>query len=204
MHPWKRSRRAGFTLIEILVVLALMSIIALFSFPALQRMINRGKIQGITTQTSILMQQARFEAIKRGEATFVVADADGGQVLVVTDDNGDGQWNTATDTVVSRAPLPTGVKFWAAGEAPNGAGAVTFTPALACTPTCPTGGGVAYRTDGSVSSDSGAFRFGDQKDNFTEVAVAIAATGRIEVRKYDPTDNKYHVQGDNGKPWSWN
>ena len=203
MAPSKPSRRDGFTLIEILVVLALMSIIALFSFPALQRMISRSKIQGITTQTSILMQQARFEAIKRGLATFVVADAGRGEIAVVTDDNGDGQWNTATDTVLARAPLPNGVKFWAAGEAPNGANAVTFAPALACTPSCPSGGGVAYRTDGSVNG-MGAFRFGDMKDNFTEVAIAIAATGRLEVRKYDAGDSKYHVQGDNGVAWSWN
>jgi len=203
MDSWKHSRRAGFTLIEILVVLALMSIIALFSFPALQRMINRSKIQGITTQTSVMMQQARFEAIKRGVPTFVVADAASGEVKVVQDVNGDGQWDTATDTVLARAPLPNGVHFWAAGESPNTPDCVTFFPALTCTPTCPAGGGVFYRTDGSVNS-TGAFRFGDKKDNFTEVAVVTAATGRIEVSKYDATDNKCHVQGDNGKPWSWN
>jgi prepilin-type N-terminal cleavage/methylation domain-containing protein len=204
----KPVRSSGFTLIEVIVVLALMVILLLFSFPSLLKTIHRSKLLGITSQASVLMQQARFEAIKRNVSVFVVADLTYRSISVVTDDNGNGVWDIATDGARARADLPARISFWYATDAAaNGAKAVTFSP-LTCSPACSNRFAAVYRPDGSVT-ESGAFRFGDELGNFTEVKVMSTATGRPEAHKYDPTssagtvDEKYVVNGDNTKAWTW-
>jgi prepilin-type N-terminal cleavage/methylation domain-containing protein len=203
----KSSHRAGFSLIEIIVVLAVMGIVLLFSFPALLKMMNRGKLMGITSQTSIMMQQARFEAIKRNTQAFVIADYSQNALRLVTDDNGNGTWDVTTDTERARIVLPSKISFWGAVDggspdaAPQGANASSFAAAT-CTPSCANTYAAVYKPDGSVAA-TGAFRFGDGRGNFTDVYVATPATGRIEARKWDPTDSTYHVNGYNGKAWAW-
>jgi prepilin-type N-terminal cleavage/methylation domain-containing protein len=198
----KPVRSSGFTLIEVLVVLALMVILLLFSFPSLLKMVNRSKLLGITSQTSVLMQQARFEAIKRNVPVFVVADLSYRSLSVVSDDNGNGVWDRATDGLKARVDLPARITFWSATDAAaNGATAVSF-PALTCSPVCSSMFAAVYRPDGSVAA-SGAFRFGDAKGNFTEVVTMNTATGRSEAHKYEPASSSYVANGYNGKAWTW-
>jgi Tfp pilus assembly protein FimT len=189
-------------MIEILVVLVLMVLLLLFSFPSLLKMINRSKLLGITSQTSVLMQQARFEAIKKNVPVFVVADLGYGSLSVVSDDNGNGVWDIATDGLKARVDLPARISFWGATDAAaNGATAVTF-PALTCSPSCSNMFAAVYRSDGSVAA-TGAFHFADGKGNFTEVATMNTATGRSEAHKYEPSTSTYVANGYNGKAWTW-
>ena len=58
------KRQAGFTLIETLIVLAVIGILVLISAPAFLGMINRFKLTGTTRELASLMQAARYEAIK--------------------------------------------------------------------------------------------------------------------------------------------
>jgi prepilin-type N-terminal cleavage/methylation domain-containing protein len=198
----KPVRSSGFTLIEVLVVLALMVILLLFSFPSLLKMVNRSKLLGITSQASVLMQQARFEAIKRNVPVFVVADLPYGSLSVVSDDNGNGIWDRATDGLKARVDLPARITFWSATDAAaNGATAVTFS-ALTCSPACSNMFAAVYGPDGSVDK-IGAIRFADGKGNFTEVATMNTATGRSEAHKYEPSSSSYVTNGNNGKAWTW-
>jgi prepilin-type N-terminal cleavage/methylation domain-containing protein len=202
----KPVRSSGFTLIEILVVLVLMVLLLLFSFPSLLKMVNRSKLLGITSQTSVLMQQARFEAIKKNVPVFVVADLTYGSLSVVSDDNGNGVWDRSTDGLKARVDLPSRIYFWGqADSAANGAEAVKDFSPLTCSPACSNMYAAVYSPDGSVSA-LGAFRFADGKGNFTEVATVSKATGRSEAHKYEPNStktNKYVVNGDDGKAWTW-
>jgi prepilin-type N-terminal cleavage/methylation domain-containing protein len=198
----KPVRSSGFTLIEILVVLVLMVLLLLFSFPSLLKMVNRSKLLGITSQTSVLMQQARFEAIKKNVPVFVVADLTYGSISVVSDDNGNGVWDRATDGLKSRIDLPGRISFWGVEDsAANGANAVTF-QALTCSPACSNMYAAVYRPDGSAS-ELRAFRFADGKGNYMEVKVMNTATGRSEAHKYEPASSDYVVNGYNGKAWTW-
>jgi len=65
-----------------------------------------------------------------------------------------------------------------------------------------------FKHDGSVI-DPGAFRFGDQTQNFLEVRVEPAATARIEVHKCRDCKDAairadWYVSGDGGEAWKWN
>ena len=57
--------RAGFTLIETLIVLALMGVLLTLTAPTLVTIIHRTRIEGSAQQVAILLRQMRFEAIKR-------------------------------------------------------------------------------------------------------------------------------------------
>jgi prepilin-type N-terminal cleavage/methylation domain-containing protein len=202
----KPVRSSGFTMIEILVVLVLMVLLLLFSFPSLLKMVNRSKLLGITSQTSVLMQQARFEAIKKNVPVFVVADLGYGSLSVVSDDNGNGVWDRSTDGLKARIDLPARIYFWGqADSAANGTDAVKGFSPLTCSPACSNMYAAVYNPDGSISSE-GSFRFSDGKGNYVEVKAMSKATGRTEAHKYEPSStntDKYVANGDNGKAWTW-
>ena len=63
--------------------------------------------------------------------------------------------------------------------------------------------GPSFQYDGSVD-DVGAFRISDTGENFIEVAIATAATGRVVLRKWKRSDNKFYELGQGGTDqWPW-
>jgi prepilin-type N-terminal cleavage/methylation domain-containing protein len=199
---------AGFTMVELLISLAIMAVLMLIAVGPLETFIRRGKIEGITRETATLMQRARFEAIKHSVPARVVADETKHQVFAYADLNNNAQFDAGVDRELARFTLPRGVTFRAYGGGDDDAAAtwnmLGTDPAKYA----------EFNPDGSVDRDpAGAedqlpgLRFADQRDNFMEVNVARAATGRIEVRKWDdgaPGGGQYVVQGQNGRAWEWN
>ena len=57
--------RAGFTLIEMLIILALAGVVMILGAPTLVNLVHRSRIEGSAQQVAVLLRQARFEAIKR-------------------------------------------------------------------------------------------------------------------------------------------
>ena len=84
--------------------------------------------------------------------------------------------------------LEDSVKF----EAPSGQGAAVMVP----------GNCFVFLPDGSVE-ETGAFRFADVRGNFLEVRVEPLATARVQVRKWDETDNEWYTRDQGGKAWEW-
>jgi len=67
------KKETGFTLIELMMVLALMAIVSAYAVPSMTQIIKNNRL---TTQTNLFisaMQLARSEAIKRGESITVSA-----------------------------------------------------------------------------------------------------------------------------------
>ncbi|TNF73479.1 MAG: prepilin-type N-terminal cleavage/methylation domain-containing protein, partial [Acidobacteria bacterium] len=58
-----RTHSGGFTLLEIMVVVAVVGIVALMGLPALQNMILRSKHEGAARRISMLIHQAKMEAV---------------------------------------------------------------------------------------------------------------------------------------------
>ncbi|MDP9120575.1 MAG: GspH/FimT family pseudopilin [Acidobacteriota bacterium] len=204
MVPVRKQRlTAGFTLIEILVVLALLMIVMLFSFPALNQMIHRAKLVGAARETQSMMRLARLESIKRGVKSYVVFDCTGSQVYVWTDMNNNGALDSGE--IIGTMPLPNNITFW--GPADVGAcgtnSIVGFTKITVPT----TGAQLIFNPDGSADN-LGDIRFSDQKGgpsaNFVEAAVETLATGRTAIRKYQPVGGvgpgNWNLQ-DQG--WTW-
>ncbi len=189
----------GFTLIEMLVVMTLMLVLVALGLPALQTALHQSKIRGIAQEVTVLMRQARIEAVK-GPSRAVVqivppSPSAPGHVRAFADTNADGRLDP-TETVLGDFTLPPGVTFTDSSGNEDKASVDGFS-------TDPDGGPAIaiFQRDGSIAA-IGGYRFGDNNGNFLEVHVEPAATAKIQVRKFETA--KYVPSGDNGKAWTWN
>jgi hypothetical protein len=137
---------------------------------------------------------------------MVVVDTTRMSVFAFADVDRDEAFDATIDRELGRYQLPSYVEFRSADEAsPDGDNALW---------NLETGGLAAaeFNEDGSVTpnedgDDDGAqpflpaIRFGDYRQNYVEVRVATAASGRIELRKWD--GSAYRLQGEGGKSWTW-
>jgi prepilin-type N-terminal cleavage/methylation domain-containing protein len=193
-----RKRQAGFSLMEMIVVVAIIGILALISAPAFLRMINRYKLTGTAREVNSLMQAARLEAIKLNAPAQVNYEAANNRFIAWIDMNQDGLLASPPDRLLAGiVPIPAKVEFWGPGDgAANGANAIDGWD------NAPANTGPIFRPDGSVDR-VGAFRFKDTNDNFLEVRVETPATGRMVMKKYFPDDNAFYLNGEEGHPWEW-
>lgn len=207
--PLRPPRQAGFTLVELLITLALMAILLLIAVGPLDKFMHRGKVEGIARQTSSLMYRARFEAIQRSVPARVVADGPNRRVFAYVEMGGDTDFDAGVDRELGRYDLPAGVSFRANGGGENDAAAmknmlgdppfqwVEFD-----------GSGVVVKTPDAVPDLLPAIRLADNRENYLEVKLAAFATGRVELRKWDEgavdeDGSHYLVQGKYGRPWKW-
>lgn len=209
MVPGRGARgEAGFSLIELIVALALGIFLLVLVFPALAKYTHRASLETVARQTESLMQLARREAIKSNVNANVVFDYDANQVYAYADANANNVEDTG-DKELGRFPLPKQVAFWAGEDAAaKGTNAlINFGSGNVCTPTCPNGGIAAFLPTGAAAR-TGAVRFGDGKNssgkgNFLEVRIGIAATGKLDLRKWDPATSTYLLRDEGGTPWTW-
>lgn len=74
--PHGVSKSAGFTLIELMVVIVLILLIALISFPFVMGQIRRAQVQGAADQTVSLIQKTRLQAIRDNRDLDITAAGD--------------------------------------------------------------------------------------------------------------------------------
>jgi prepilin-type N-terminal cleavage/methylation domain-containing protein len=190
----------GFTLIELLVVLSLMLVLVALGIPALVTALHQSKIRGIVQEVTVLMRQARLDAVKTSAQAVVqivpsTGAGDPGHVLAFSDRDSNGVLG-AGEPVLGDFPLPTGVVFEDCNDNTDKDSVDKFS-------TDPKGGpNMAVFQRNSSIADVGAFRFADPYGNYMEVNVAPVATARIEVRKCE--NKKYVSNGEDGKAWTWN
>lgn len=192
---------AGFTVLELLVVMALLSLLALLGLPALQNMIQRSKTEVVTRNTAAILMNARITALRRGVPVGVQMDFTRGLLFSYLElgepPNG---FTPGTDIELQKLDLLSGVDFWGPPDAgPRGEGAVDGFATTALDE-----GYVVFDVNGSVSL-AGAFRYGDVRGNFLEIRVAPPATARLAVRKYESRGGtaEWYEQGEDGVSWTW-
>lgn len=200
MRSTRRDRPGdGFTILELLAVLALLTIGLLIVGPPLQGFIAQSKTRGVVQETAALMRLARLEAIKRSVAGVVQVDLPGSQAVAPPDEDSalvrafvdqdrDGLFEPgAGDREIGRTVLPEGVTI----EPVDG---LTPDPRDADLPAM-----AVFLNNGSAI-DAGAFRFKDVRDNQVEVRLEPAASGQVTVRKLQGAD--WVEQG--ATTWTWN
>lgn len=209
----RRRKVGGFTIVEALVVMAIVGIASALLLPALQQLIHTSKLRGISRGTTAQMRKARFEAIKRSVPCVVRISPATREVIAFADVHGpaltdlpDGIFNPvagqppgATDYELERVRLPGGVSFkfqlladLASVDGFNNTG----------NPDPPDDQAI-FQSNGSAM-DGGAFRFGDERGNYLEVRVDPPSTARLEVRKWSDADGVWRSQGEGGYTWTWN
>jgi prepilin-type N-terminal cleavage/methylation domain-containing protein len=198
MMATKLGRRRGFTLVELLAAITILAITVLLGMPALENTIQRGKIESLARQTSMLMYQARLAAIRYTVPTTVRVDFATDRIVAFRDPNRNGiQDDPMSEPTIGGEhgfPLPFGVAFQAPGEAPEADSAVVDFDEDSG------GGWVIFQTDGSVAK-AGGLRFADRLENYLEIRIAPPATARIYLRKWDGV--AWREQGEGGA-WAWN
>lgn len=83
--------QTGFTLVEVMVVVAIMGVSMLAALPAFQGYIKSNRVNDTGREVSGRLRLARQSAVAEGIPRIVTWDFDGGTYLIVRDDNADGQ-----------------------------------------------------------------------------------------------------------------
>jgi prepilin-type N-terminal cleavage/methylation domain-containing protein len=192
------EREAGFTMLELLVVILIIGVMATLGMPALQQMINRSRLEGLVREAAVMCQSTRLEAIKGGIPTVIRFDLADRTVVSWVDDNGDNIQDNGERQLLHRQ-LPGQVEY-------GGPGSYGETGGL---PTDSDGAWLTFNIDGSIELTStgdcdtglGCVRFGDNRPNYLELSIGPAATAKVEIRKW--SGSAWQLPGEGGHPWEW-
>jgi prepilin-type N-terminal cleavage/methylation domain-containing protein len=207
MEP--RIRRAsGFSLVEALVVIAVLSILLGFGLPELQKQIVKTRLQTFTQQVQGVIQKARSEAIRRQAVVVVEFDPVAERIFAFADLNGatlaappnlefnqiGGQRRYTTDFEIATIQVEQNLDM----AAPAGQQVID-----GFTDNGRSGQVLVILPNGSVA-DVGALRIADEGGkNFLELRIEPAATARIQLRKWHETDRVWKARRQDGEPWEW-
>lgn len=89
MRMWHKN--SGFTLVELMIVVALLVIVATMAVPSFQGLIESNRLKSTTNDVLGTLNYARSEAVRRGEPVEVRAAGGGlgdGLEVIYTDDDG--------------------------------------------------------------------------------------------------------------------
>lgn len=102
-----KSRRAGFTIIELAIALGVMAIMAALALPAVD--FNRYRMDANARLVQNWLLSAQSRAVQRNVTVLVEVFYDRNQVRFVDDTSGNGQWSTGETR--SYSTLLNGMKF---------------------------------------------------------------------------------------------
>lgn len=164
----------GFSLIELLVALAIAAVLLAVALPSMRGLLGEGRISAATNDLVYGLQLARSEAIKRAAPAMLCPSAAplaaaptcddtawSNGWIVVADANGDGALTAADEVVQQREALEPGL---------------SFTPAATITR------GVRFDAAGGSVDAVGAPRPGDiliELDDGDQRRITVRASGRI-------------------------
>lgn len=194
----RRTASGGFTLLETLIVLAILGIALSVLIPNLNETLLRQRKVGFLSEATILLQQAKAEASRIGAPVIVRVEPDNNRLFSFANVDRDSDLRFDPDTTkvlrtvdyeIGRLDLPQTnglylMDFW--GPADSGARMGDDIDGMT-----KDGDGndvFVFEIDGSVR-DIGAVRFGDIKGNFFELRVDPEASARVRVLKYNDTSD---------------
>jgi prepilin-type N-terminal cleavage/methylation domain-containing protein len=175
-------RRAGFTLIEIVMVVALIGLIASFAIPRLD--FTRYRLNGATRSVVSLLNRAQRMAVTNQSNVNVTFNAATRSITLHEDADNNNQVN-AGERVLSYPIGESAVFALGASVSPRlyAPGPVTFTRRLNGLPE------LIFRRDGSASEAGAIYLSSTRAANAadTRSIEVVASTGRVEWYRYDGT-----------------
>lgn len=177
----RRSRRAGqgFTLIELMVVLAIASILMLIGVPALLNILAHYKVHSSAQQLVMLGRQARYESIKLNQPVTLVADSNRNSFYVYSGtlpgmppyNLPDGPGDIPAVQRVAEWSVPRGVKFLIQPACTGYCGSFSFNP----------DGSATLPAGASVTGQSVVFSTPNQSTTTVLLKPAAALTGKLVI-----------------------
>ena len=182
-----RKRIAGFTLLELIITLALAAIIVTVAVPAFQETISRNRRATQANDLVSALSLARSEAIKRGEMVTICQSDD--QASCTEDEEWEKGWLVFVDSNAAGGDnvgeLDAGEELLRVYQGLSGGNTLRVTDTFEDY--------LSYLPDGlSLGSDglaNGTFSLCDYDEDETEARyIVINVTGRVRVRDYDAAE----------------
>jgi len=206
-----RRGEAGFSLIELLIVIALIALMAIWGVPTFLSTLHRVRVTAAAREIATLMQVGRMEAIKRSgqngnlrtEVAALTYDEATRtfqlEIDVDAEDPDVGAFEPETD-FGGAYTLPKGVSVAAPSGDAEDAVAGWDEVAVATD----RWEGPIFLSDGSARA-AGAFRLFDSRGNYLEVRIEYPATGKIAIQKWfgGNTDTDWYENGEANRKWQW-
>lgn len=181
----RRSRERGFTLVEILVVVAIIGLVALIGFPMMARAVVRARV---VSQVGVIKQavaMARIHALKQGGGVavrFLTTNApqEGGEVIAWVDGDGDGSYGSPSETLVGRWAVNNNVIL-----KPDPGNALYNIGGTARGVLFVANGAAVVSDSGSVGVGQGAIVVSDHHQNDIRLLI-LGGTGTVVQEMWDP------------------
>jgi type IV fimbrial biogenesis protein FimT len=168
---------AGFTLVEVMVVISIVAVLASFALPSMRQFVVKTKISGIANDIVGSLNFARSEALRRGQTVIVCPRANPtSQICGNTADWANG-WIVCADKSSTSNRCSAGDDFLRIRD-PIAAGYVVTKNGTTF---------LRFNADGTLSATSpGSIHISspDSGDLLLERSVCIARTGRAQVRDW--------------------
>lgn len=174
------SRVSGFSLVELLAVVAIIGLVAAFGFPAIQEITYQRTLDSVAHQFSTACLAARSSAVKTGSPAIVEVtethpnphDPQVSLITLVSWVDRDG--NDAYDAEAKIAEFSSSSKVISMGGPVGDALAIQGF----------TGGKAKFLNDGSIDA-VGAFRLKNIRDKYVQIRVSPAATGITKIQSWN-------------------
>jgi prepilin-type N-terminal cleavage/methylation domain-containing protein len=184
MSVHRPRRERGFTLFEIMVVMAIIGFVALVGFPMMTRSVVRARI---VSQVGVLKQaiaMARIHALKQGGGVavrFLTTNAarEGGEVIAWVDGDRDGSYGPPTEILVGRWPVKDNVIL-----KPDPANALFNLGGTARGILFAANGAAAVSENGRVGVGQGAIVVSDHNQNDVRLLI-LGGTGTVVQEMWD-------------------
>lgn len=175
------TRRSGYTLVEIIVVVAILILVGAVVVPTMTGMTGNTKVKGAADTVKSHLLEARLNAIDEGRPYVFSMNADGTKMRVAPDDtvpavtNSDG---SVVPSTIINDDLPTDIKISLGTYVANQTGGTTADGNTII---------VTFQPDGTCTQDSPDILV--QENNQTGVIVRVRGmTGAVSLNK--PVSNQ--------------
>ncbi len=129
-----RTRQAGFTLIELMVALAVMAIVLSFAIPSFESIVNSNRLSSAANEMVASIQMAKMESLRRNRRAVVClsaapnattptcsgATSTTGGWITFLDVNANGAYDAASDTLLRTSLLKSPVQVLVSAQLPAG------------------------------------------------------------------------------------
>jgi prepilin-type N-terminal cleavage/methylation domain-containing protein len=176
----RRRPRPGVTLIEMLLVVAILIALAAIAYPTLSAMYGDVKVKAAADEVRAAWTEARAHAIEDGRPYRFAVEPGTGKFKVAPDADGfwDGSGGTSGDEgenppFTQEGDLPNGIQFDVSADLPTTGGWATV---------------VVFNPDGGCSHDVEVALKEDDEEGAPVVVKARAMTGAVTVRRKSAGD----------------